>query len=81
MDKKWIEDKMWSGHGWLSQTWSGILLFNTEAVKCKHQEDIQQRSSLIYADTEDYVEIKLKHQKHLLKDFFYNFGKVGVELC
>lgn len=60
MDKKWIEDKMWSGHGWLSQTRTGIIFFNTEAVKCKHQEDIQQRSSLIYSDTEDYVEIKVK---------------------
>ena len=72
MDKRWIGDKMWSGHGWLSHTRTGIL-FNTEAIKCKHK-DIQQRSSLVYLDTKDYVEIELKlewftkDKKHL---FFF----------
>ena len=79
------EVKTWSGHGWLSQTRTGIL-FNTEAIKCKHP-DIHHRSSLVYLDTEDYVEIELKleftkDKKHLFYVFFYNFGKVDlVELA
>ena len=64
----------------MSHTRTGIL-FNTEAIKSKHK-DIQQRSSLVYLDTEDYVEIELKlewftkDKKHLF--FFYNFDKVDV---
>ena len=73
-DNRWRGVKTWSGHGWLSQTGTGIL-FNTEAIKCKHP-DIHQRSSLVYLDTVDYVEIELKlefnkDKKHLLYVFFF----------
>ena len=51
-------------------------LFNTEAIKCKHQ-DIQQGSSLVFLYTEHHVEIGLKlewfakDKKHLLNVFFF----------
>ena len=72
MDNRWIEDRCGQVISWLDVTYTG--LFNTEAIKCKHQ-DIQQGSSLVYLDTEHHVEIELKlewfakDKKHLLNVF------------